>query len=142
MLRYWAIEACVMLSWHLCLRYHIHMYLLCSGYYVIFIVLHYLFHGCFVKLVLSNIFGCMVCRSIYTRTYPIYFVSAPSPLHFRSVSVVSNIRIRIRNRSLSDLNPSRKYGIGYGNGKIRSDTIRLHPYSLWTFVRLDGGVTK
>ena len=36
------------------------------------------------------------------RTNPINFISAPNPLHFRSESVITYIRHRIRNRSLSD----------------------------------------
>ena len=65
------------------------------------------------------------------HTDPTNFLSAPNPLRFRSESVIISIRPRIRNRSLSD--PIRirekKYGKGYGRGKIRSDPIRLHPYT-------------
>ena len=74
------------------------------------------------------IFGCMVHRCTYTRTYPI-ILSVPNPLHFRNwirdmIYPTPNPQpVIIR----SGPNPMKKYGIGYDNDKIRSDPIRLHP---------------
>jgi hypothetical protein len=67
------------------------MNILWSRGYVIFIhymVLHYIFYECFVKFVLSIIFGCMVCLSIYANTYSSNFCFHPPNLYIISLYVI------------------------------------------------------
>jgi hypothetical protein len=63
---------------------------------------HSIEYECFVKLVLSINFGCMVYGYTYALIYLINIFFVPSPLRFHSEFVVSYIRIQIRSQSLSD----------------------------------------
>jgi hypothetical protein len=54
-----------------------------------------------VTIFILCIFGSVVIQTTYTRTYPISFVSAKSPLYFCSESMIKYIHFRIRIWSLS-----------------------------------------
>ena len=62
---------------------------------------------------------CLTCRSTYAQTDPISFVSAPNPLQICVIKYPHSNPQPVNIRSAP--NPTRKYGIGYGKGKIRSD---------------------
>jgi hypothetical protein len=64
---------------------------------------HYIEYECFVELVLSITFGCMVCEPTYGHTYLINFNPDPISLRFYSKSAVSYALFQIHNHSLSDL---------------------------------------
>ena len=59
-----------------------------------------------------------------THTDPIYFISTPNPLHFRSESMLIYFRHRIRNRSLSDLIRIREKNMVKDMVEAKSDPIR------------------
>ena len=63
------------------------------------------------------------------RTDPINFISAPNPLHFRSESMMTYIRHRIRNRLLSDPIRIREKNTVKDMVEAKSDPIRSDPFT-------------
>jgi hypothetical protein len=103
MLGYWTIHGCYP-SPYVCLvhAYESTLFMLLCYIYSLYRVILFIYE-CFVKLVLSNFFGCMVCWHTYARIYMANFFSSPNLLFF--VQNPWNICIRIRNRLSS--NPRR-----------------------------------